>query len=276
MILELAYIKCPHCGEWYSHTDVVSYSNFGQSTCWSDGKCEGGDMDELSMLPFSKCDKCGNFFWLEDCQKLREFEIFDYKENRPIEEEKAQLIKSFFEKYPNFNRNSDDVSSLNYPPPDYWFDLPNIFLKDLQFILKNDENLDNERKVYLRTKIWHNINDLKRKRKSFYKFEDYLNFKRIFLMTKNKFTQNNSYHKYKTIKKDNLLKLFELLFDKKYKDYPDVKMQKIEITRELGMFAETQNLINSLNKDDLKEYFHFVEKTKKMIKIKSKKLFRIS
>ncbi len=66
MQIELIYIECPHCKNWYSYSELLSYSSYGASECWSDGKCNDFNISEYMFMPYARCNNCKKFLWIED------------------------------------------------------------------------------------------------------------------------------------------------------------------------------------------------------------------
>lgn len=268
MQLELVYVKCPHCGKWYKNTNLMSYSVFGSQECWSDGKCVSNNFCDESFLPFSKCNNCQNFFWFDDCQSIKNYLLSEYNENP--DKEKEDLIRDFFAKNPEFDSQKENNLDLNYPPPEYWYNLPLSFTNDLKFLLENNINLNPEREIFLRTKLMQYLNDFVRT-----KLIRLRNFQpRAFINHWAFYFKNKKlYYKFRLLRKENLQKLSNLL--KPDLAYSDVNFQLIEIQRELGNFRESKVLINNTTSLQRKQNKKFIAKSLFRIKIKSKKIFEI-
>lgn len=282
MLLEFAYIKCPKCGKWYSHTELMSYSVFGNVESWSDGKSINHNMSEYSFLPFAKCDACAGFFWFDDCKQLSDYEIHAYLDKRELISATEEEVKEFLTVNPNFSLDGNNGLSLDYPPPDYWFDLPGSFIKDLIRLLENKATLNEDREIYVRTKLWQHINDLVRDKKNPFviHFRNIHNFKSAFsfrhLIEYMKFKKQNKrlYKSYKSLLHENLEQL-KLLYEKTI-DYEDSVLSLIEIERALGNFSKANTLISGIRFNGESGYKTFLEKSKRYIKRKSGKIFKIS
>jgi len=282
MLLEFVYIKCPECGKWYSHTELMSYSVFGNVESWSDGKSINPNMSEYSFLPFAKCDACANFFWFEDCKQLPDYEIHAYLDKKELINATEEDVKDFLTANPNFSLDGNNGLSLDYPPPDYWFNLPEYLIKDLIALLENKAALNEDREIYVRTKLWQHINDLVRDRKNpiVIHFRNIHSFKSAFsfrhLIEYVRFTIQNKklYKSYKSLLHENLEQL-KLLHEKTI-DYEDSVIPLIEIERELGNFSKAKALISGIKFNGESRYKLFLKKSKRYINKKSSRIFKIS
>lgn len=277
MQIELVYAECPHCGKWFQHTTLMSYSAFGHYEYWSDGKCENPDF-EYSFIPFIKCDKCGQFFWTDDCNQIPDYEIHAYLKNEKQDIRQRYGIKAFFKANPDFDKNENTPKSINYPPFHYWENMSYFMIKDFMEMLENDKSSEPEREIYLRTKLWHHINDLIRDNSSIFishirNTRNILNFK--YLSKQISFSRNNKklYKSYKNIRRSNLLRLSELL--QATIEYEETIISMIEIERELGNFSKAESFIKKLSKDVMKHNRRYIKKSKSRIRRKSKKVFMI-
>lgn len=258
MLLNIKYVECPHCKTWYSSTELMSNSNFGSNPeCWSDGKCSNSSISEYSFMPFSKCDNCHNFFWFDECRQLEDYKIREClnNENDTDHEIVTAFLQENKEKYQNL-ANMD----LNYPPPNYWVDMPISFITDFLEILKT-ESLKPDNEIYIRIKLWQHINDFKRNNKI-------RKIKQIVKFVKNK----KLYSKYRTTHIKNMEKLSEMI--KKSSEKFDSLPLLIELYRQLGNFTSATTLINNASPTEIEYFKGFVVKSKKMIRKKSTKLFK--
>lgn len=280
MIIDQNYIECPNCGKWYSNGELLSYSNFGGSECWSDGKCINYDLSEYSFMPFSKCNECNNFFWIETCRKIYPYELYDYfEEKASVDPAKIKMIKIFLRNNKEFEKDESAIESPDYPFPHYWENLPKHFIPDLLELLKQKNlNLDNE--LYVRFKLWQHINDFVRNQKH--------PFIRIFTDTERihyiknfkenmKFYSSNKklYKQYRSLKKQNLLKLRDLLRNEGREKLYEADLSLIEVERELGNFAVAKTLLNNLDPAIAGQNKRFTSITKNYIARKSTKIFEI-
>ncbi len=157
MQIELKYIECPHCKKWYSYGKLLSYSSHGLSECWSDGKCTDFNKSEYMFMPFTKCNNCKKFFWIEDSRQLKDHEINDYikrvdESSSTISYEEqdsiTQLVIDFLRKdLEIFRKEGND---LNYPPSHWYMEVfEENFSNDLIELLEADDKLNAERYIYI-------------------------------------------------------------------------------------------------------------------------------
>lgn len=286
MLINLKYAQCPHCQKWYSTTELMSYTTFGNAECWSDGKCINTNFSEYSFLPFSKCDICNNFFWLNDCKQLEDYEIREYiKENENTEQnektvqnkensKKKKLIIDFLrENHENYI--SGNGLSSNYPPPIYWENLPEYFIPDFLQIIENKENLSTENEIYIRVKLWQHINDLIRySRYKIHKIKSLHDFKIMFNQIKREKRDKKIYQKYNTIRTENMKQLSELLQNNNKPTIDDTVLI-LELERQLGHFEKAKEIINNADASDIQYHSSFIKMSEKLISKKSTKLFKM-
>ena len=264
MLINLKYVECPHCKKWYSRTELMSYNTFGSNVeCWSDGKCENSNISEYSFLPFSKCNNCNQFFWFDECKQLEDYQIKEFIENdenqnKEKDKEVRKLISEFLKANKDKYLNSENMD-LNYPSPNLLSNLPVSFIPELLEILKS-KKLKLENEIYTGIKLWQNINDLRRKEK---------NRKQIVNRLKNKML----YFKYKKFHFENMEKLIELI--KKSEEKIDKFTLLVELNRELGHFQKAKTIIDNAEKSETEYNKEFINKSKRMIKNRNKKIFKI-
>jgi len=280
MELVLSYKECPKCGKWYTHTGLMSYTIFGGQECWSDGKYYQQNMSEYSFMPFSKCMKCGSFFWFDDCRELREYEIKEYQNGNVNEISEKKLISDFLMANPDFPDERRDLN-LDYPPAGYWENFPEFIIPDYISILENGIDLNIEREIYIRTKLWQHCNDLLR----FSKFpifkhirhsngiKNLFNFRPLKYHFFEKKRNKKLYKEYQTLFVQNLNQLLELY--KQNTENEDSMFSEIEIHRELGNFQEAKSIIHSLDNHSKNNNKSFLRKSRWMIALKSTKAFKI-
>ena len=63
--------KCPHCGDFLKRGSLVSGNTFG-AKLYSDGKQIAPMLPDFPNL--TKCKKCNNIFWLNDLERIGEYE----------------------------------------------------------------------------------------------------------------------------------------------------------------------------------------------------------
>jgi len=274
MQIELKYIECPHCGKWYSHQEVTSYSHFGGAEFWSDNKYVGSAMSEYQLLPYARCEKCNKLFWFDDCRQIEDYNVHSYLKSKEVvgdklngsdENNKIQLIVEFLKE------NSEDYKNeklgLNYPPANW--DKENIteyLIADYIELIEDSEVFDIDREIYLRTTLNQYINDLVRNLTNSLMFFFKNNIKEIIHNKK-------TFKTYTKTKLENLQKLSELLQKPICDKYDDTEIKLIEIERELGNFNKAKALIKNLDPIDKHNNEVFVEKSLKFIKKKSAKIF---
>lgn len=274
-------VECPHCKKWYSHSELLSYSTFGSSECWSDGKCVNNNLSEYSFMPFSKCEKCNNFFWFDDCRKIADYEISSYLNSNDVEPENLILIVDFLKDNPEFKIKGNLDVSLDYPHVYYWENMPKYIIPDYISILEKSNNLNRDREIYIRTKLSQHINDFVRNSQNSLKLhikysrsiKSFFNFKHLKSHIKFSFNNKKLYKEYEQLRTINLMRLSELY--QETIDYEDSKMSLIEIERELGNFEKAKFIINGLDRIDKQHNKNFVESSLKYVLKNSAKIFKI-
>ena len=278
MQMQLNYVECPHCGNWYAHSELISHTKSGSSKCWSDGKCVNVNLTEYSFLPFAKCDNCENFFWFDDCKQISDSAISSYIEKTETVKDELILsdnidnttkiivdfLKENIEDYQNSNLE------LNYPQAHwYWGDITGIMIDDFVKILEEFSSLSVTKEIYLRKQIWQHINDYVRNTESL--------FIQILKNNRKKVAYNKQQYKdYEKIKIENLRKLCDLLQNDKNSEFENKEVILIEINRELSEFEKATKLIEKLDSVDKKHNEQFIAKSIELINLKSANVFRIS
>jgi hypothetical protein len=276
-----SYIECPKCGKWFRHARLLSYSIFYKSEYWSDGKCYNYDVPEYSYMPFSKCGNCNNFFWFDDCREIKEYDIREYVDDITPKSGNTELIAHFLKKNPTCDVDERNFN-LDYPPSEYWDNLPEHLIPDFVQIIENKDNLSNEGEIYIRTKLWQHINDLVRFQKNPIiqhlrqcgTFKEIFNFKPIKYQIAISKRNKKLYEEYHQLCIQNLNRLLDLL--KQTPENEGSNFTMIEIERELGNFSKAKSLIKSLNKRDRDNQKPLIRKSKSYIAIRSRKVFKIS
>lgn len=296
MILEIKYVECPNCKKWSSKSDLLSYNTFGGAECWSDGKTFNNNLSEYSFLPFTKCDNCKAFFWYDECRQINDYDVSNFlREN----EHNADSINKPDEKKAEKNENlnpildflkenlevykSQEVSlQSNYPPAHYWENLAKYFIDDIQYLLNKQGELTPENEVFLRIKLWQHINDLIRNEnailqyvKSIRSFSDLLRIRLFFENIKYKKENKKRYNKFKALRFENMNKLLQLLQNADIKDYIEKNIFIIELERELGNFEKAKSIIENIDPSDKNFHKAFIAKSKRLIKARSKRVFRM-
>lgn len=268
MIIVPIIIKCPNCHKFYRSSNLMSYNTFGKSDTWSDGYNTSGSLSNYSFLPFAKCTNCETLFWIDDVPKLEETELDDLVNKNTKTHTETDKYKTF----KPLSDKKEKLAHLDYPPPEYWFDMNNLFLKDLIILLdKNCQTLEKE--LYIRFKIWHTINNFIRKEKRLSIKQH--NFKSLIHQLKNK----SKYKKLKNIKKNNLQKIIDILKNKEQAEQagyydPERLITLIEAHREMGNFKKAKSFLKkaSIYKSDNNIFYN---KSDLLIKLKCKKIFKL-
>lgn len=290
MLLTIKFLECPHCKKWYSYSELMSYTSHGDSVCWSDGKSDNNTISEYSFLPFSKCEACKKFFWLDSCLQLEDHEIHHFlalkkegesEEKKTISNEnnndRSKIIKTFLKENQEKYLTGNTDFNLDYPPYNYWEDMGKYFIMDLLELINNSGELKPEHELYARTKLWQHINDLKRSRGGFLRnieLNTIFKFKWHYHLIKRNRASKKQYKNYHTIRIENMQRLAELLQNSDSNDYGD-SITLIEILRELGHFNRAKQIIDHLDPSEKHYYSRFIKKSERQLSKKSKKLFRI-
>lgn len=278
MLINIKYVECPQCETWFSTSELLSYSSHGKNTsCRSDGKCSGQALPEYSFLPYSRCDNCKAFFWFDNCRSFTDADIDtdvtsarDIRPDAAADEKTQKAVRDFLKDYKQeYLKNTSDLS-LNYPPPEHWFNLPHSFIKDYMEILKDNE-LSTENEIFIRIKLWQHISDLVNNappgRSGF-------NIRLLFHRLSEKLKNKQAYRAYEKIREKNISILIRLLEGSPEKA-TDKSPLLIELKRQAGKFDEAKELIDNTSREELNYYKNFIRKSKKMIKRKSTRTFWI-
>ena len=268
MQVELLYVECPNCKKWHAHSELTSYPILGNLECWSDGKCIRDETLEYSSMPFSKCTKCENFFWFEDCRKIEDYEIRRHIDPPNDEFVEKQLVVEFLKE--NLEDYQENNLDLNYPPSHwYWGNISALLIEDFIKILENTDNLLPDKEIYIRTKLWHYINDLVR-------FSDNF-FMQILKNDRKKTTYNKTqYKEYEKTRLENLIRLAEQLRKVEEVEYEASEISLIEIERELGHFDKAKLLIENIDPINVHKNKVFIKKSLELITKKSTKVFIVN
>ncbi len=271
MQIDVIYSECPHCKTLYSNLEFVSYT-LRNAQSWSDGKIIDSEWSEYSQFPFTKCSNCGNFFWFSDCRKVRQYELLNAEYS-----EKAE-IKEFMQSHQELMNDTEQIRSNYYPFLVNADDFVVNLIADFQEIIKKTQ-LNAKRELFVRIKLWQQINDLIRDRKcliiqhvksvdSIQSFFNFSIFRKIKTERKNR---RKLYFSYKVLKKENLLVLKELIEPIDIED----KLLLIEVYRALGDFSKSKTLLGKLDPDSLQTHSVFVQKSKFRLHLKLSGVFKL-
>ncbi len=268
MEIQQTYVECPHCKKWHAHSELLSYTTLGNPVYWSDGKCEKDETLEHASIPYSKCTKCENFFWFEDCRKITDYEIREHINPPKNEFVEKQIVTEFLKN--NLKDYNENNLELNYPPSHwYWGDIPTLFIEDFAEILKNANDLAPKREIYIRTNLWQYINGFVRNSDNF--------FMQILKNTRKKAVYKRSqYKEYEIIRLENLNLLSKLLYKAESSENEETEVKIIEIERELGNFGKAKSLIDNLDPIHVHGHQIFVQQSLNLIAKKSTKIFKIT
>jgi len=246
-------------------------------------------------------DEIGTFAKKEIPKEFGSDNISFYKKIIKDEDKKTKLIKDFLrENYDKFFKEDlcvrystreeqeyyfENILNISYPTnEDYEFYFGNnlnvnyppkhlrrvnkteYFINDLIELLKGTNNLNTNREIYLRTKLFQHINDLVRVSRDLVE-EDIEAVK-----------EKKLYEKYKQIGTKNLRDLSELLRRGEGKGSIAVKITLAEIERERGNFEKAKLLIANLDAMGNHNYIHgkFINISLKLIDEKSTKVFKLN
>ena len=264
MHLEIYYTECPHCKTWFSHTPIISKFDFDKNECWSDGDCVHISLTYPNML-FAQCNECRKTFWFDDCHQINDFEINDNEIvsanssddcKKHIQNGNKKVHKDFLDANPNF---CDDkkISILRHTTN--FTEVPKAEIIKKYLSALDDAGTDIERNIYIRTKIWQQIND-------FEKVQE----KSKFSFFRKKTKKQDDYNE---LKIKNLKKLSELI--QQQDKFESIDIALIEIERELGNFEKAKSLIDNLNAADKHNYELFIKISEQFIAKKSTKVFKL-
>ncbi len=203
----------------------------------------------------------------------KNYNVF-FKENLSIKYPTREAQEYYFEEILNIYPTDEDFEeyfgnnlNVNYPPRHLRrVYKTEYFINDLIELLKNTDNLNNSREIYLRTKLFQHINDLVRIKK--------VSVEEDIEPVEEKKLKGKLYGKYKQIRIENLQYLSELLQKGEGKGDKDIKITLVEIERELGNFEKAKTLIDNLYKTGNHIQEKFINISLELIDKKSTKVFR--
>lgn len=204
-------IVCPHCKSRMSAFQLMSYTVFN-SEVFTDGKNISS-----SFVPKSErikiCYNCSKEFWEDDA------EVVEPESYEGLDELPGVL----------------DVMDL---PMSKSMDMDDNIIKYFNKLLSNGFCDTPEKEIYLRTEIWHKINDRYRYSQNIFKylFSGRISAARRIIMSK------LADIKYKSLFNENLKRLIDL-----YKtDDDDSRLFVAEMYRELGNHRKCASLLNEV------------------------------
>jgi tetratricopeptide (TPR) repeat protein len=240
--LHHVFIRCPHCKKELSDYGIMSYSVF-RSTVFSDGKMISEpyvDHDRDIAL----CEACGKLFWREDAEELTE----------DTEYYKKELVKA------------GDIMDL---PLALAEDFPEKLVSLYDELIRNGFAGSQERRMYLRIRLWWAINDLVRNysplRKQLSGVNSISGLGRFLKEKKNK---RKAFKHYRKLFEENLRELIKI-----YSTITDEDtLMLAEMHRELGNYSAALSLLAGLDHLTWKAY----RKIRSASRWKRKKVFLIS
>jgi len=279
MQFQQTYIACPHCGKWYSHLEVVSFTVHGNSECWSDGECVNQSTSEYQRV-YNKCEACEAFFWFDDCKRIEDFIVCNYLDNNEIGKLNKEVTLAFLRDNPAYAETHELKNLLNYPPAYYLDSLEENLIKDFQIFLNTDKSDEPEKEIYLRTRLWQTINDFHRYDKNpFLKhvqtssgLKSFFNFSKLKAEIRKVRRNKKADKKYGQLKQENLQRLSDLL----EKEAQDDNLLLIEVYRQARNFKKAKELIKNATPSEKKESNKFLRKSLKLIAEKSVRVFRLN
>jgi len=130
--------KCPSCGNLAQKGSINSGNTFG-AVFYSDGRLDAPMLPEFPAI--TKCKKCSGFYWLEDENKVGEYEPYE-RWGGPSEENEAA------------KKQWQDADRTRFLNPD-----------ELQEAINARAHRDDPKKEkYLRKRLWWQLNDPARRK----------------------------------------------------------------------------------------------------------------
>ncbi|RLD56743.1 MAG: hypothetical protein DRJ01_14815, partial [Bacteroidetes bacterium] len=222
---------------------------------------------EYESMPYSKCTKCENFFWFEDCRKITDYEIREHINPPKKEFVEKRLVTEFIKE--NLEDYQENKLDLNYPPVNWsWRSFAGNLIEDFNEILESVDRLSIDKEVYIRITLWQHINDFIRHSRG--------RLIPILKINSKESKQNRKiYDQYEKIRLENLKRLSDLLTNVKGEEYEGSEITLIEIERELGNFEKAKSLIENIDPIDEHKHKVFIKKSLKLIAKRSTKIFRL-
>lgn len=207
-------LKCPLCNQKMHHYELTSYTVF-HSTIYSDSKTITNSFaDNNSAIRI--CASCNKAFWVDDAV-IETDNPYALVDNVP----KAMDILDL-----PFNMSEHVIENM---------------IKFYENLLKQGFAYSNEKKYYLRIRLWWAINDLIRYRMPGLKmFKELVHFHVFWNYLKNHYKQRQVFKNFNMLFSENLLQLISLTDIKSDEDY----ILMAEMHRELGRFKKARAIIN--------------------------------
>lgn len=234
-------LVCPFCKQQMYVYQLASVTIY-KSNLYSDNKIETEpyiDTDNAIKV----CPSCNQNIWLEDA---------------------VLEVENPYELSDKLPKAVDIIDFLFKMDGDFRVDL----IKYYEKILKQGFASNNEKKYWLRTRLWWAINDLIRNQVSFLKlFRKLVSERRIFDFIKSKIHQKKLFHHYNTLFRENIEQLIKLVNP----DDEGAYFLLAEMHREIGQFRKARHYINKV--EDRNHVV--VKKMKKVILVRKKSVFKV-
>jgi hypothetical protein len=213
--IQQIFLKCPHCGLVLNDFALMSYTVF-RSTVFSDGKSDSQPFVDQDRA-IAVCQSCEKLFWRQDARELP----FDYE---PAGE----------------TGKAGDIYDLPFTMQENFQEGLIRFYDEL---IRNGFASTQERRIYLRIRLWWAVNDLIRTYRPFWKrLLDIRGLNQFYLFVGDRVQLRRSFRKYRSIFRNNLQKLSTLLDPVTDED----KLMLAEIHREMGKRSKALSVLNEL------------------------------
>lgn len=234
-------LQCPSCEQKMYNYELMSYTVYS-STVYSDSKTiTDSFVDDNRAFRF--CPSCKQALWVEDAilEVENPYELVDSVPNA------LDMFELPFNMSENFMQNKIDLYEI---------------------LLKQGFAYSNEKKYYLRIRLWWSMNDLIRNKVSFLRlFKELFHRKRFCHLYMANRDQKKVFRSHDGLFADNLLQLIKLTDTETKEDY----LMLSEMYRELGQFGKAKKTIKMINVDNRA----FVKKLKRQLFFHRKKVFKL-
>lgn len=234
-------LQCPICKQKMYSYELMSYTVYS-STVYSDSKCITEPFMDTDRA-ISICESCKQPFWTEDSQIETEnpYELVD-------ELPKAADIYDL-----------PEIRAENYQEN---------LIKYYEKLIKTGFAYNNEKRYYLRIRLWWGINDLVRHRSSLISnIRAIKSFKTLNYYVKSRNKQRKIFNQFKRLFVENLIQL-TLQIDPVT---DDDHIMLAEMFRESGNFRKAKKSLKMVNESNGKA----VKKIRKKVFFRIKKVFQI-
>lgn len=142
---------CPDCEAYFTRTGFKSISYFGDEHDWSDGVPTA--WWSVRLQPLVRCRFCAAIFWINDLQPVG----VRHRRPRPM----GRLERWWAERRGDpRGRLSEEQRWLHIP--EGWEaaqEVDTASFEDVAYVLANSAGVSPERLLWLRTRIWWELND---------------------------------------------------------------------------------------------------------------------